>query len=175
MKVSDKIVNHIKEVYGFELVSPSIPRNEFQRLKRNFYLFILSSVSEKLFYFLRDKVSPIKFKLERPDGEIWMRKRFSVESGSLCEIEIRPIPPEAAIYVTDDKGIYTPDHKDNYKINIWYPINGYWPSYKEKTGEAKTFPINSKRLDECIDAHFSELPQLRESLRDYKLKKLFNE
>jgi hypothetical protein len=127
-------------------------------------------VSEKLFYFLRDKVSPIKFKLERPDGEVWMRRRFSTEVGALCEIEIRPIPPEAAIYVTDDKGIYKPDYENNFKVNIWYPIN-----YIDKTGEAKSFPVNSKRFDECIDAHFSDLPQLRESLRDYKLKKLFNE
>lgn len=163
----NKIISHLVDVYGFELQSPSIPKNNFQRLKRDFYIFILTNVNEKLFYFLRDKVSPIKFKLERPNGDIWMRKRFSTEVGSLCEIEIRPIPPEAAIYVTDDKGIYTPDYQDNFKINIWYPIN-----YIDKTGEAKSFPVNSKRFDECIDAHFSDLPQLRESLRDYKLNQL---
>ncbi len=179
----DSVINHIKNVYGFELVSPSIPRNEFQLLKRNFYLFILNNVSEKLFYFLRDKVSPIKFMLERPDGEIWFRKRFdkntcvdlsdastiqldhlvSANPGFLCEIEIRPIPVEAAIYLPNDKGVYKPDHTGNYKVKIYL-------SNKEVE-----FPLNIKCGVECIDAYFTYVPQLRESLRDYKLKKLFNE
>jgi len=170
MQTIQSVIEHITKVYDFEMVSPAIPRNHFQYLKRNFYLFILKNINEKLFYFLRDKVSPIKFMLERPDGEIWFKKRFSNEMNGLCEIEIRPIPAEAAIYVEDDKGVYKPDHTGNYKVRIYYP---HIPS-KFGVGEL-TFPINVKCGTECIDAYFVEIPQLKELLRDYKLRKLFNE
>ena len=86
MQTIQSVIEHITKVYDFEMVSPAIPRNHFQYLKRNFYLFILKNINEKLFYFLRDKVSPIKFMLERPDGEIWFKKRFSNEMNGLCEI-----------------------------------------------------------------------------------------
>lgn len=168
MQTIQSIIEHIIRVYDFELVSPGIPRNHFQYLKRNF-LFIKKNVSEKLFYFLRDKISPIKFLTDRPDGEVWMRRRFSTEFGSLCELSIRSIPPEVAIYLIDDKGIYVPDYDNNFKITIWYPIN-----YNKQTGESKLFPVNSKKFIECIDSHFSDLPILRGSLRDYKLNKILN-
>lgn len=166
----NKIIEHITSVYGFELVTPSIPRNEFQYFKRAVYLFIKDKISEKLFYLLRDKVSSIKFLSVRPDGEIWFRKRFSVERGALCEIEIRPIPPEAAIYLSNKKGYYTPDYGNNYKVSIWYPTN-----YRESGGESLEFPINLKSGQESIDANFSDLPLLKEALRDYKLKQLLND
>jgi hypothetical protein len=56
--------------YGFKEVPCSIPKNNFQYLKRSFY-FKIHSISPKLFYFLRDKVSPIKFLDERPDGSLF--------------------------------------------------------------------------------------------------------
>ena len=56
--------------YGFKEVTCSIPKNNFQYLKRSFY-FKVHSISPKLFYFLRDKVSPIKFLDERPDGSLF--------------------------------------------------------------------------------------------------------
>jgi len=167
MQTIQSVIEHITKVYEFEMTSPSIPRSHFQYLKRNFYLFIKKNISEKLFYFLRDKVSPIKFMLERPDGEIWLKKRFN---DGLCELELRPIPVEAAIYVTNSKGVYKPDHTGNYKVRLYYP---HIPS-KFGVGEME-FPINVKCGSECIDAYFVEIPQLKESLRDYKLRKLFNE
>jgi hypothetical protein len=56
--------------YGFKEVPCSIPKNNFQYLKRSFY-FKVHRISPKLFYFLRDKVSPIKFLDERPDGSLF--------------------------------------------------------------------------------------------------------
>jgi hypothetical protein len=56
--------------YGFKEIPCSIPKNNFQYLKRYFY-FKVHSISPKLFYFLRDKVSPIKFLDERPDGSLF--------------------------------------------------------------------------------------------------------
>ena len=56
-----RIEQHLEKVYGFEITPCSIPRSGFQYFKRNFYIWIYRKVSEKLFYFLRDKVSPIKY------------------------------------------------------------------------------------------------------------------
>jgi len=175
--VIDDIVNHIKD-FWFELVSPSIPRSQFQRLKRSFYIFILTNVSEKLFYFLRDKVSPIKFLDKRLGGEIWLRKRFKDEVGHLCEIEMRPIPPEAAIYVDDIKGIFKPQYSDNYKVSVYYPY-GRIRFNREISSNTNgppsnsiVFPINCVTGIKSIDSYFSDLPELNSLLRDYKLKKL---
>lgn len=166
MQTIQSVIEHINNVYGLEMVSPSIPRNHFQYLKRNFYLFIMKNVSEKLFYFLRDKVSPIKFMVERPDGEIWFKRRLG--AGRLCEIEFRPIPVEAAIYVEDDRGVYKPDHTGNYKVRIYYPVDNM--NFTEKV-----FPLNVKCGVECVDAFFVDFPEFKEDLRDYKLRKLFKE
>lgn len=83
------IIDHIVNTYDFEITPCSIPRSEFQYLKRNFYIFILRNVSEKLFYFLRDKVSPIKYLDERLDNSIWLNKRGS-DGKILYEMELTP-------------------------------------------------------------------------------------
>ena len=49
------------ENIGFKQQPFSIPKNKFEYIKRNFYIFILRNISEKLFYFLRNKISPIKY------------------------------------------------------------------------------------------------------------------
>lgn len=176
----NRVIDHIKDVYGFELVSPSIPRNRFQYFKRFVYLFILNNISERLFYFLRDKVSPIKFVLERPDREIWMRKRLGIKS-CLFEIEIRPIPIEATTYMCDVKGIFCPpklmsnielDGVGNFRARIYYPSLS---EYSYPGPEIVTFPINFETGDKSIDAYFSDIPELKSMLRDHKLKKLIDE
>lgn len=94
------IIDYIIDTYEFKIAPCSIPRSDFQYysafhaiLKRYFYLFILNKVSEKLFFFLRDKISPIKYREERPDGSIWLNKRD--DNGLIFyEIEIRPVPAE---------------------------------------------------------------------------------
>jgi hypothetical protein len=156
------VIEHIQKVYGFEVVPCSIPRNNFQYFKRYIYLFILHKVSEKLFYFLRDKVSPIKFLDERPGKELWFRKRNSEGKASM-EVEIYPIPVEASIYTTDYKNIFKPAD-ENYKVKL----------YLGGGREIMTFPLNDIRGIENIDAHFSDVPELKEILRDYKLKNILN-
>lgn len=84
------VIEHIEKVYGFEVVPCSIPRNNFQYFKRHIYLFIHDKISKKLFFFLRDKVSTIKYLDERPNGEIWLRKKNSENKVSI-EVEIKPI------------------------------------------------------------------------------------
>lgn len=74
MEQINQIVNYIEDVYEFEVVPCSIPSSEFQYIKRNFYIWIMNNISKKLFFFLRDKVSPIKFLKERPDGSICLEK-----------------------------------------------------------------------------------------------------
>ena len=92
------IIDHIEKVYGFEVVPCSMPKNDFQSFKRSIYILIHNKISEKLFYFLRDKVSPIKYLDERPNKEIWFRKRNS-EGRVSIEVEIKRIPSEACIYI----------------------------------------------------------------------------
>lgn len=96
------IIDHIERAYKLELVPCSIPRDQFQYLKRNFYIFVFEKVSKKLFYFLK-KISPVRFLNKRTDGEIWFYKRNS-EGRILIKIVIRPIPIEACIYSTCDSG-----------------------------------------------------------------------
>ena len=76
--------------YGFKEVPCSIPKNNFQYLKRSFY-FKVHSISPKLFYFLRDRISPIKFLDERPDGSLFYSiKENGKTIHELC-IEKHPI------------------------------------------------------------------------------------
>ncbi len=101
------IINYIIDTYEFEITPCSIPRSDFQYHKRNFYIFILNKISKKLFFFLRDKVSPIKYLDSRPDGSIWLSKRDKYNKLAY-EVCIRPYPPETSIYMTDTTGIFKP-------------------------------------------------------------------
>lgn len=141
----EQIVDYIVDLYEFEVVPCSIPASEFQYIKRNFYLWVKDNISEKLFYFLRDKVSPIKFLNERPDGSIWLRKRMS--DGKLCEIEIKTIP-----YF-------------NYSIRI---DNGYL--YVHNIDE-----IQLEKLDSIlIDKHLCQSKELKQFLRNKKIENILN-
>jgi len=152
------VIEHIQKVYRFEVVPCSIPRDNFQYFKRGIYILIHNKISKKLFFFLKDKVSPIKFLNERPGKELWFRKRNSEGKVSM-EVEIYPIPVESCIYITDYKNIFKPSD-ENYKVKL----------YLEGEGEIMTFLLNDIRGIENIDAHFSDVPELKEILRDYKLK-----
>jgi hypothetical protein len=140
----EKIINHIENIYGFQLV-PYIPKNQFQLFKRNFYIFILRNISERLFYFLRDKFSPIIFKDGRPDGEVWMKRKFE----TLYEVEIAPIL-----------------NRNYFKVTLYYSCN-----FDGST--LKSFLIGSNKIIECIDSNFSSIPELRKILREHKLKEIF--
>ena len=69
------IIDYIIDTYEFEITPCSIPRSNFQYFKRNFYIFIYNKISPKLFYFLRDKISSIKYLNKIPNGSIWLSKR----------------------------------------------------------------------------------------------------
>ena len=154
------VINHIEKVYGLELAPCSIPRSQFQYFKRSFYIFIHSKISKKLFFFLRDKVSPIKFLEERPDKEIWFRKRNS-EGRISIEVEIRPIPVEACIYISQDSGFFKPIGNENYKVKIYEQLSDV---------ENISFPLNHINGNEQVDYYFSKVDELKQLLRDYKLK-----
>ena len=157
------IINHLTDVYGFRVCPCLIPLNNFHRLKRNFYIWIYNKVSKKLFYFLRDKVSPIKYLDERKGGEIWLDYRS--ESGRVeFEIEIKPYHKVAIIYITDIKDIFKPDiNGDNYRVKIY-------PNLSEV--EFRTFPMNTKTGIKSMDAHLSDFKELKSVLRENKLKKI---
>jgi len=156
------VIDHIQKAYGFEIVPCLIPRDNFQYFKRFVYLFILDKVSKRLFFFLRDKVSPIKYLDERPNKELWFCKKNS-NGKVLMEVEIKPILLSACIYTTDYKNIFKPTG-ENYKVKL----------YLQGQGEIMTFPLNHIRGIENIDVHFSDILELKEILRDYKLKNILN-
>lgn len=165
MQKIQSVITHLERVYGLEVVPCSIPRSDFQRLKRNFYLFILNKVSEGLFYFLRDKVSPIKYLSERPEGEIWLRKRN--DQGRVeFEIELKPLPIEACIYFVGSKNpLLDINIGNNYRVRIYHQMN-----------EIQTieFVVNHHRGTEIFDQNLSEIPQFKKLYRDYKLSKILN-
>lgn len=156
------VLYHLDYVYGFEMVPCSIPSNHFQYLKRNFYLWVKNKISVRLFYFLRDKVSPIRYLDERPNKEIWLKYRPNDRTE--CEIEISPIPIESSIYVSDSKGISKPDiNGDNFSVTIRHSYGefGHMP-----------FLMNSNTGIECINAHLSDLPVFKQKLREYRLNNI---
>lgn len=158
------IIDYIVDTYEFELTPCSVPRSEFQYLKRNFYLFIMKKVSEKLFFFLRDRISPIKYLDERPDGSIWLSKRDENDR-IFYEVEIRPIPTEATFYTTDLAGIFKPIlDGTNYKVKIYTQLSSV---------EDYTFPFNYKCGTKSIDFHFSKFSDLKRHLRDKKINSLW--
>jgi hypothetical protein len=160
------VIEHIEKVYGLELVPCSIPRSQFQYFKRSFYLFIHNKVSQKLFYFLRDKVSPIKFLDERPKGEIWFRKRNSEGKVSI-EVEIKPLPTYQFIFSNDSSGLFHPINKEgeNYEVKIYEQLSDF---------ENIEFPLNHINGKEQVDYYFSKVDELKQILRDYKLKNILN-
>lgn len=170
------IVDHIVDVYGFEITPCSIPSSGFQYLKRDFYIFLMDCKLNRLSFFLRNKVSSIKFLKERPNGSFWLRKRM----GTLCEIEVTPVPAETMMYIPDGKGIFKVSASDNYKITIHYGEFKTSEFYKNqvfiphvaKGSECKTFPVNFINTTSQIDAHFSDIPELKMLLREYKLNQL---
>jgi hypothetical protein len=157
------IIQHIEKVYGFQIVPCSIPRSNFQYMKRNFYLWIYNKVSQKLFYFLRDKISPIKYLDERPNKELWFRKRNS-EGRISIEVEIRPIPDEVFLYLNKDSGLFKPMMGENFKVKIYDQFSDV---------EHISFPLNHINGNEQVDYYFSKIDELKIELRNYKLKNLF--
>ena len=139
------VIEHIQKVYGMELVPCSIPRSPFQYFKRSFYLFIHNKISKKLFLFLRDKVSPIKYLDDRPNGEIWFRKR-NLEGRVSIEVEIKPFPLFA-----------------DYEVKVY-----------KLYGQVLEFPLNLIDGVEQVDHYFSKVDELKRVLRDYKLKNILN-
>jgi hypothetical protein len=161
----EQIVNYIENTYEFEIVPCSIPASDFQYIKRNFYIWIMNSVSKKLFYFLRDKVSPIKFLEERPDGTIWLRKRMS--DNKLCEIEIKTIYLyDHSTQVKLPDGNYSfPTEYHNYSIRL---VNDYL--YVHNLDE-----IQIEKLDTIlIDKHLGQYKELKQFLRNKKLENILN-
>jgi hypothetical protein len=155
------LITYIERGYGLELVPCSIPRSQFQYFKRSFYLFIYNKISQNLFYFLRDKVSSIKYLNERPNGEIWFRKRNS-EGRISIEVEIKPIPPEVCIYIDNESGLFN-IIGENYKVKIYEQLSDV---------EHITFLVNHLNETDQVDYYFSKVDELKQVLRDYKLKKI---
>jgi len=158
------LIDHIRNTYDMEVVPCSIPRSNFQYMKRNFYLWIYNKVSQKLFYFLRDKISPIKYLDVRPDRTIWFRKRNSDGRISI-EIEIRPVVLEACLYYDNESGLFKLLDK-NYRVNIY-----------EQLCEVENISFLLNRISgiEQVDYYFSKNNELKSCLRNHKLKSVLNE
>lgn len=162
----EEIVDYIVDTYEFEIVPCSIPSNEFQYQKRDFYIWIKNNIGEKLFYFLRDKISPIKFLENRPDGSIFLKKRTSDDK--LIEIEIQKI------YLFDHSGNEVKPYF-NYSIktffSFWYPVRNL-PS-SGLYDEMQIDEIQIEKLDiKSIDGLICQIPDLKEFNRNKKIEKL---
>lgn len=162
----EQIVEYIVNTYEFEVVPCSIPASEFQYIKRNFYIWIKNRISEKLFYFLRDKVSPIKFLNERPDGSIWLRRRMS--DNKLCEIEVN------TIYLFDHNGNEVKPYF-NYSVKLYYYIDGFFIPVKSVGNTGLYEEIKLEKLDTIlIDKHLCQITELKEFNRNKKLENILN-
>jgi hypothetical protein len=159
-----KLVDHIMDVYGFEVVPPSIPRSGFQYLKRDFYLFIKRNISENAFYFLQSKF-PVRYGSSRPDSAIWLSKKSVLEKSRFrtnFEVQIKPIPPEVAAFHQDSiRGIYKVRFRDNYRVKIFHGL-----------AETPDITFLSDSSGQNVDIYFSDILELKEILRDYKLRQI---
>lgn len=157
----NEIITYLENVYGMKVAPCGIPKNEFQRLKRNFYIWIKSVFGDKLFFFLRDRVSPIKFLEQRPDGSVWFLRRN--ESGKInYELCLMPVPIEACIYC--------PGH-NNQLLDITAG-NNYRAQLYFGDDNSIDFVVNYHNSQKIIDAYFTKVPKFKEDLRNYKLSKL---
>ncbi len=162
----EQIVEYIVNTYEFEVVPCSIPASEFQYIKRNFYIWIKNRISEKLFYFLRDKVSPIKFLNERPDGSIWLRRRMS--DNKLCEIEVN------TIYLFDHNGNQVKPYF-NYSIRLFFDLDYFFIPVKSVGNTGLYEEIKLEKLDTIlIDKHLCQITELKEFNRNKKLENILN-
>jgi hypothetical protein len=160
-----QLQEYIKDVWRFEVVTCAIPKNNFEYFKRWIYLKIYER-NKKLFYFIRDKVWPIKFLDERPDGSLWFQKRS--ELGNLqFEIEIMPVPPEVTNYITCTKSVFKP-------VGNCFKVKIYQQGSVDITGVSliKTFPVSETNLNESFNLHLSDFPELKQELREYTLNKV---
>jgi hypothetical protein len=97
MKLKYKISEYLVDIYGLERQPCSIPKNKFESNKMDFYLWVNKYISSHLFYFIRDKISPIKYLKESLDGyiglilrndkgvlinEILIRKHYYIDTDS---------------------------------------------------------------------------------------------
>jgi len=160
----EEIVDYIVDTYEFEIVPCSIPSNEFQYQKRNFYIWIKNNIGEKLFYFLRDKVSPIKFLKNRPDGSISLKKRTSDDK--LIEIEIQKI------YLFDHSSNEVKPYF-NYSIKTFFDIDSFWFPVRNLRSSGLYDEIQIEKLDiKSIDGLICQIPDLKEFNRNKKIEKL---
>lgn len=161
----DEIVNYIVDSYKFEIVPCSIPSSEFQYIKINFYIWIMG-ISKNLFYFLRDKISPIRFLSERPDGSVWLRRRMS--NGELSEIELKKI------YLFDYNGNEVKPFF-NYSIRLFFDIHDFFIPVKSAGNTGLYEEIKLEKLDTLlIDKHFCQITELKEFNRNKKLENILN-
>jgi len=161
-----ELSNYIEDVWGFKVVPCGIPKNSFEYFKRWVYLKIYE-YNKKWFYFIRDKVWPIKFLDERPDGSMWFQKRS--ELGNLqFEIEVMPIPPEVTHYTTCTKSVFKPIG-NCFKVKVYQQSSDIYGATL-----IKTFPVSEMNLNESFNLHLSDFPELKQQLREFNLSKVLN-
>lgn len=147
---SDYLVNE----YGFEINGSSIPKNDFNYYKRNFYLWIFKNVNKKLFYFLRDKVSAIKYIKERDDKSLWFS--YKLNGKTITEIQLQYI------------GVQYNDYSIKYEWGI---------RCRDKyntLGNTLNKDISSDRLKYKLDAFICKIEELKPIVRERSINKILN-
>lgn len=141
---SIEIKDHLSK-YGFVETPCSIPKNKFQFFKRYIYLRIYDK-SPKLFYFLRDRVSPIKFLSERPDGSLW----FSIKG-------------------SDGRELYS------LSIDKWgnHSVNGQFiQTIRVGINSEETIIPLGENMIESLDKFLKTFPDLKSKYRNYRLNQI---
>ncbi len=141
--------------YGFVEVPCSIPKNKFQFFKRFIYLKIYDK-SPKLFYFLRDRVSPIKFLSERPDGSLF----FSIKGSDGKEVYSLSIDRWGKVNNLDQ--FIQTDFK--VKISLNSKENGFFK-------QLEIIPLGEKMI-ESLDKFLQTFPELKSKYRNYRLNQI---
>lgn len=85
MGIQHKIIEYVISEYGMEKHPCCIPKNKFEDIKIDFYLWIRRNISEKLFYFIRDNICSIKYLDENPNGAIPIIYRDKITNKILVE------------------------------------------------------------------------------------------
>jgi hypothetical protein len=140
-----ELKDHLSK-YGFVETPCSIPKNRFQFFKRFIYLKIYDK-SPKLFYFLRDRVSPIKFLSERPDGSLW----FSIKDSDGSELYSLFIDRWGKLNQLDQF----------IQTDIRVGVNNH----------EVIIPLGEKMI-ESLDKFLQTFPELKSKYRNYRLNQI---
>ncbi len=178
--MKDKVINYLLSL-GFEIQPCAVPLDQKNSIKCDLY-YILGSKSVRLGNLLR-KYFPVKLKSERNDQSIWFILRDKLGK-SLYEIEFKP----DSVETRGDNFLEIVYSDFNYSKWSFRVCGGLIfgskfrdPSFAFTDGDDFFYLYDDQEQEEvgcgCLDEieyHFNQIPQLKQIIREFKLKKLLD-